>query len=272
MRILFLGDIFARSGREAVISALPGLRHDLNTDIIIANGENAAHGFGITDKICAELFASGIDIITGGNHSFDKQEIIPYIEETPCLIRPLNLHGDYPGKGYVIHETDRYRVLVINVLGNIFMNYHYDNAFTALERIIPKSSPMESGFDAVIVDFHGETTSEKNCAAYYFDGRVTMLIGTHTHIPTADHRILPHGTAYQTDVGMCGDYYSSIGIMYESAISRILGTLPMTKIQPAEGQATICGIFVETDNKTGLAQSIHPIRIGPNISNSMKYL
>lgn len=272
MKILFLGDIVGKSGREAVIDAVPNLRRDLQLDCLIVNGENAAHGFGISPTICDNLLNCGVDIVTGGNHSWDKPDIIEYIKQQPRLLRPINMPEQQPGKGYIIYEIADYRILVVNAMGNLFMPANSNDLFAALDRVVPQSSPMEAGFDAVIVDIHAEATSEKNCAGQFLDGRASMVVGTHTHIPTADHRILPNGTAYQSDVGMCGDYHSIIGMSIDTALPRATGAIPFQRLQPAEDAATICGLYIETDIKTGLAQSLHPIRIGANLSNSMKYL
>ncbi len=262
MKLLFLGDIVGRSGRDAVIKRLPDLRTSLELDFVVANGENAAAGFGLTGKICDALFAAGVDVITGGNHSWDQREIIPYISQQPRLLRPENYPAGTPGKGAGLFAARGGRkVLVVNVMGRLFMD-PLDCPFATLDRILPKGGPKGGGGDAVLVDLHGEATSEKAALAHYADGRASLAVGSHTHAPTADAQILPGGTAYQTDAGMCGDYDSVIGMKKEVAIDRFVRKIRGERLEPAGGEATLCGTYVETDDATGLATHVAPLRQG----------
>jgi 2',3'-cyclic-nucleotide 2'-phosphodiesterase len=260
MRFLLCGDIVGRSGREVVIAQMPRLRRELGLDFVIANGENAAHGFGINDTICAELYAAGVDVITTGNHVWDRREIIPYIGGDPRLLRPINFPPGTPGSGHALLAlADGRRLLVVNAMARLFMDA-IDDPFAALDRLLAEHPLGE--VDAVLVDFHGEATSEKMSMGHFCDGRVSAVIGTHSHVPTADHQILPHGTAYMTDAGMCGDYDSVIGMQKESAVGRFVRKMPGERLQVAEGPGTLCAAFVETDDATGLARRIAPLRLG----------
>ena len=262
MRVMFLGDIVGRAGRDAVLSNVERLRRQLNLDFVVANGENAAHGFGITGTICNDLLEAGVDVITGGNHSWDRSEILEFIEDEPRLMRPANFPSGTPGRGVGVFETAAgHRVLVINVMCRLFMEL-LDNPFDALESALPNDLPSHAGFDFVLVDVHGEATSEKYGVGHFCDGRASLVVGTHTHVPTADAHVMANGTAYQTDAGMCGDYNSVIGMQKEGSLDRFLGRLPRPRMAPAEGEATLCGCVVETDPRTGLATSIEPIRTG----------
>ena len=268
MKVLFLGDIVGRAGRDAVVAELPRLREQLGLDFVVVNGENAAHGFGISPKICDELFDVGVDVITGGNHSWDRAEILTYIDEEPRLLRPANFPPGTPGKGTGVYESrGGHRVLVINIMCRLFME-SLDNPFEALDRALPDGLPFDVGMDFVLVDMHGEATSEKYGIGHFSDGRASLVVGTHTHVPTGDAHILENGTAYQTDAGMCGDYDSIIGMDKDAALSRFLGHLPKPRLSPAEGEATVCGTVVETDPKTGLAVSIQPLRVGGKLARA----
>jgi metallophosphoesterase (TIGR00282 family) len=252
MRLLFLGDLVGRSGRSAAIEALPALRTRLSLDCIIVNGENAAGGFGITSQIATEVFDAGADAITLGNHAFDNREIIGHLPREPRIVRPVNLPKGAPGRGATLVELrDGRRVLVINALGRIFMQPH-DDPFAAVEREL-EACPLGLACDAAVVDFHAEATSEKQAMGYWCDGRASLVVGTHTHIPTADTRVLSKGTAYQTDAGMCGDYDSVIGMDKEEPLRRFVTGLPSGRFEPKIGDASLCGVFVETDDDTGLA-------------------
>jgi len=262
MKVLFLGDIVGRTGREAVLREVPRLRKELSLDCIVVNGENAAHGFGISPSICEDLFSAGVDVITGGNHSWDRQEILDFIEDEPRLMRPANYPDGTPGRGVAVFDLPSgHRVLVINVMCRLFMEA-MDNPFVVLEKALPQGAPAENGFDFVLVDMHGEATSEKYGIGHFCDGRASLIVGTHTHVPTADAHILEFGSGYQTDAGMCGDYDSVIGMLKTTSLSRLMGELPKPRMSPAEGEATVCGTLVETDPKTGLPTSIEPIRVG----------
>jgi metallophosphoesterase (TIGR00282 family) len=264
MRLLLCGDIVGRSGRSVVIDNIPRLRRALGLDFVVANGENAAHGFGITDTICAELYAAGVDVITTGNHVWDKREIIPYIDGDPRLLRPINFPPGTPGRGHGIFSLpDGRKLLVVNAMARLFMDA-IDDPFAGVEKLL-EAHPL-GAVEAILVDFHGEATSEKMSMGHFCDGRASAVIGTHSHVPTADHQILPKGTAYQTDAGMCGDYDSVIGMQKESAVARFVRKMPGERLQVAEGEATLCGAFIETDDATGLARRIAPVRLGGRLS------
>jgi hypothetical protein len=261
MRILFIGDIVGRSGRAIVLERLPALIKDWKLDFVGINGENAAGGFGITETICNELVAAGADAITLGNHAWDQRDALVFIERTPQLVRPLNYPPGTPGRGAALFEArNGARILVANLMGRIFMD-PLDDPFTAIEKELSVCT-LKSGADAILVDIHCEATSEKQSMAHFLDGRASAVVGTHTHVPTADHQILPHGTAYVTDVGMTGDYDSVIGMTKDEPLSRFLRRIPSGRLEPAAGPATLCGIAVETDDRTGLAARIGAVRLG----------
>src|SRR5438874_8893308 len=262
MRLVFLGDIVGRPGRDAVFRELPRLRQRYSPDLVAINGENAAHGFGITEDILRQILDAGADVVTLGNHSFDQREALVFIERYPNLLRPLNYPDDVPGRGVGLFPTaSGRRVLVINVMGRVMIEPMLNDPFPALMREL-ELCPLREGCDAILIDLHAEATSEKMALAHYFDGRASLIVGTHTHVPTADHQILKGGTAYMSDAGMCGDYDSVIGMAKEEPINRFLHKLPVERLKPAEGEATISGVAVETDDQTGLARKIAPIRIG----------
>ena len=267
MRLLFIGDVMGRSGRTAVAAELPGLRAAWTLDCVVVNGENAAGGAGITETICAALIAAGADAVTLGNHAFDQREALIFIERQPRLVRPLNYPPGTPGPGATLVElADGRRVLVINVMGRVFMDA-LDDPFAGLEREV-EACPLGAGCDAMVIDVHAEATSEKLALAHSFDGRASMIVGTHTHVPTADHQILPHGTAYQSDAGMTGDYDSVIGVEKDEPIRRFVRKLPGGRYEPAGGPATLCGLAVETDDATGLATRVAPVRVGGRLSQA----
>ena len=266
MRLLFIGDVVGRAGREAVLSRLPGLKRDWKLDCVIINGENAAGGFGITEAICDEFIAAGADCVTLGNHAWDQREALVFIERQPRLIRPLNYPVGTPGRGANLIETDKgERVLVMNLLRRIFMD-PLDDPFAAAEREIA-ICPLGLACDAFVIDMHAETTSEKQAMAHFCDGRVSMVVGSHTHVPTADAQILPGGTAFLTDAGMTGDYDSVIGMDKEEPIRRFTRKLPGSRFEPANGPATLCGVAVET-GKNGLATKIAPVRLGGRLAQA----
>jgi len=261
VKILFLGDIVGRAGRDAVVQYLPQLQKSLNPDIVIANGENAAAGFGITQKIARELFTLGIHCITTGNHVWDQRELIGQIDQEPNLLRPLNLTEGAPGRGYsVITTAAGQKILVINAMGRLFMDAH-DDPFAVTNKLLGQYR-LGQTVSAIFMDFHGEASSEKMAFGHFLDGRVSAVVGTHTHVPTADAMILPGGTAYQTDAGMCGDYDSVIGMKKDVPVARFTRKLPTDRLSPADGAGTLCGVFVTTQDQTGLALSIRPVRIG----------
>lgn len=273
MKILFLGDILGRTGRKGVLDVLPNLLERSLIDCVCVNGENAAAGFGITSRIVESLLSAGVDVITLGNHAFDNKEILTRFSDYPQLIRPLNIARAAPGVGSVMISTRTgKRVLVLNVLGRVFMNPSYEDPFLAVDKVLQKT-PLKSvgGPDAVVIDIHAETTSEKMALAHWVDGRASVVVGTHTHVPTADHQILPKGTAYQTDVGMCGDYDSVIGMEKTEPIRRFVTGMSSERFKPSMNAATICGIFIETDDETGLATQIMPFRHGGILSQTCPF-
>ncbi|MGD9538011.1 MAG: TIGR00282 family metallophosphoesterase [Alphaproteobacteria bacterium] len=265
MRILFLGDIVGRSGRDVIARELPGIRERLALDFVIVNGENAAGGFGITGEICRTLYQVGADVLTLGNHAWDQRETLSYIETDPRLLRPLNYPPGTPGRGAATFKTrDGRSVLVIQLMGRLFMD-PLDCPFLTVAAELEKHR-LGATVDAIVVDIHAEATSEKQALGYFLDGRVSLAVGTHTHVPTADQRILPKGTAYQTDAGMCGAYESVIGMEIGLAVERFVRKLPTARLEPAQGEATISGVLVETDDRTGLAKSVAPLRVGGGLT------
>ena len=257
MRLLILGDIMGESGRNAIKKNLPRIISKNKIDFIIVNGENAANdGRGITKEIAEEFFLLGVNVITSGNHIWDKQETTNYIDKQNRLLRPANLAEGSPGKGYEIYlsKDKKYKIGVVNLMGNVFMR-KTDDVFKVAQNI-RKKIILKKNVDFLVVDFHGEITSEKAAIGHFFDGLSTCVVGTHTHIPTADTRILEKGTAYQTDIGMCGDYNSVIGMNKENSIKRFLKDKDAVKHFPAEGEGTLSGIIVETNIETGLAKKV----------------
>ncbi|WP_018980310.1 TIGR00282 family metallophosphoesterase [Saccharibacter floricola] len=268
MRLLFLGDIVGRSGREAVLKGLPRWREELRLDAVVVNAENASHGFGLSPQIARDLLEGGVDAITLGNHTWDRRDLIGQIDQFPQVVRPANYPAGTPGQGGCVVEVSRGRkILVVNVMGRVFMDA-LDDPFRAVENILSQHR-LGVSVHAIVLDVHAETTSEKMGFGHLFDGRVSLVVGTHTHIPTADHRILPNGTAYQTDAGMCGDYDSVIGMEKNNAVRRLLKKVPTERFQPAMGTASVCGLMVETDDKTGLAVKVCPFRQGGELSAYM---
>jgi 2',3'-cyclic-nucleotide 2'-phosphodiesterase len=268
MRILFVGDVVGRSGRTIVYERLPGLIRDWKLDFVAINGENAAGGFGVTEVIYRELIDAGADVITGGNHSWDQKEALVFIERAPKLLRPINFPAGTPGRGAAMYETKSgARVLVVNAMGRIFMD-PLDDPFGAVDRELA-ACPLRQGADAIIVDFHGEATSEKQAMGYFCDGRASLVVGTHTHAPTADLRILSGGTAFISDVGMTGDYDSVIGMDKEEPLQRFTRRITSARFEAASGLATLCAVAVETDPKTGLAMRSAPVRIGGCLDQAM---
>ena len=263
MRFAFFGDVVGRTGREGLAEHLPGLRRELGLEFVIVNAENAAAGFGITESTARNLFDSGADALTLGNHAWDQKEALTYIVREPRLIRPLNYPAlaDAPGRGAQMFETGSgKRILVINLLGRIHMD-SLDDPFAAVDRAL-EASPLGAVADAIVVDMHAEITSEKMGMGHFCDGRASLVVGTHTHVPTADAQILPGGTAYQTDAGACADYDSVIGNDKEEPLRRFTTRISGGRFKPAEGPATVCGVYVETDDATGLARRIEPVRVG----------
>jgi metallophosphoesterase (TIGR00282 family) len=264
MRLLFLGDIVGRSGRKVVVDALPGLRRRYALDVVIINGENSAGGFGITEAIMDELLEAGADAVTLGNHAFDQKEALVFIERQPRLVRPINYPKGTPGRGAtMVKAASGAEVLVINAMGRIFMP-ELDDPFRAVDAELC-ACRLKEGADAIVVDFHAEATSEKQALGFFVDGRASAVIGTHTHVPTADDRVLPGGTAYISDAGMCGDYNSVLGMDIEEPLSRFLTKIPRSRFEPANGPATLSGLAVDIDDTTGLARHCGALRIGPHL-------
>jgi len=262
------GDVLGKSGRQAILENITDLRARLKVDFVMVNGENAAHGFGITEKICASFYEVGVDVITTGNHVWDQREVMNYIDSDPKLLRPINYPKGTPGAGFGVFETTvGKKVMVMNLMGRLFMD-SLDDPFQAAEGLFDKYK-LGQGVDVIIVDMHAETTSEKMAMGHYCDGRASVVVGTHTHVPTADAQVLPGGTAYQTDMGMCGDYNSVIGMGKEAALARFTKKVPAGRLEPMDGEATLCGVFVETDDTTGLAKSVEPVRIGGRLHEAL---
>ena len=267
MKILVLGDVMGVSGRNALNKKLPGLIFNNEIDFVIVNGENSADdGKGITQDIAEEFFKIGVDAITSGNHIWDKQETANYISKENRLLRPANLIEGSPGRGYEIYvsKNKKYKIGVINLMGNVFMRKTED-VFQEAQKI-KKKMILKKNLDFLVVDFHGEITSEKMATGHFFDGEATCVVGTHTHVPTADTRILEKGTAYQTDIGMCGDYNSVIGMNKENSIKRFLKNKDAINHFPAEGEGTLSGVIVETDTNTGLAKNVIRIIDGGSLT------
>lgn len=261
MKILFLGDVVGRNARDEVIRRAPELRKAHALDAIIVNVENAAHGFGVTTQICDDFYKAGIDCLTTGNHVWDQREIIPYIEKDPRLLRPLNFPDGTPGRGaYVIETAKGQKILVANIMARLYMDA-LDDPFAAAAKLV-QAYRLGQNVNAIFVDFHGEASSEKQAMGNYLDGRVSFVVGTHTHVPTADTRILPGGTGFQTDAGMCGCFDSVIGMDKTLATNRFVRKMPGEKLFPAEGPVTLCGVMLETDDKTGLCVKAAPFREG----------
>jgi metallophosphoesterase (TIGR00282 family) len=266
VRLIFLGDVVGRAGREAVARELPLIRERYQPDLVVLNGENAAHGFGITEDILQGFLAAGADVVTLGNHSFDQREALVFIERYPNLLRPVNWPQGCPGRGTALVDTaSGKRVLVMQAMGRVMIEPMLDDPFPVVERELA-ACPLGLACDAVLIDFHAEATSEKMAFGHFCDGRASLVVGTHTHVPTGDHQILPGGTAYLSDAGMCGDYDSVIGMSKEEPLQRFLRKLPVERMRPAEGPATVCGVAIETDERTGFATMIAPIRIGGRLA------
>jgi metallophosphoesterase (TIGR00282 family) len=268
MKILVLGDVMGAAGRKVLNQKLPNLIKEHNINFVVINGENAADdGRGITQNIAEEFFKNGVDVITSGNHIWDKKETTAYIDKENRLLRPANLVAGSPGKGYEIYfsKDKKYKVGVVNLMGNVFMR-KTDDVFKEAQKI-KKKMTLKKNVDFLIIDFHGEITSEKMATGHFFDGQATCVVGTHTHVPTADTRILEKGTAYQTDIGMCGDYNSVIGMNKENSIKRFLKEKGALQHFPAEGIGTLSGIIVETNTETGLANKIMRVIDGGSLIN-----
>src|SRR5579884_1456438 len=267
MRILFVGDIVGRSGRTAFCERLPKLVREWKLDLVVANGENAAGGFGITEVIYNELVEAGADAITLGNHAWDQREALVFIERAPRLIRPINYPSGTPGRGAALIETKNgKRALVINVMGRIFMDA-LDDPFAAVDRELA-ACVLGRDADVAVVDMHCEATSEKQAMGFFCDGRASLVVGTHTHVPTADLRVIPGGTAFVSDVGMTGDFDSVIGMAKEEPLQRFLRRVSSARFEPAIGPATLCAVAVETDAASGLATRVAAVRLGGSLDQA----
>jgi len=268
MRILFCGDVVGRSGRKAIHTWVPRLKKELKLDCIIVNGENAASGFGVTRKICQGFFDDGVNAITCGDHSFDQNEMMLAIDDYPNVLRPLNFPKVLPGAGSCILNINGKRVAVLHLLGQLFLRFQVSSPFEAVEEWLHHHK-LRQNVDAIIVDFHAEATSEAMGMGHYLDGKVSLVTGSHTHVPTADAQILPGGTAYQTDAGMCGDYDSVIGFSKQISITTFFRQIRTEKMVPANEEGTLCGTYVEIDDNTGLATRVEMVRVGGRLSKSV---
>ena len=267
MRILFLGDVVGITGCSKLMSNLLNEIKSKKIDFVIVNGENSApQGVGLTKEICNDFFNCGVDVITTGNHVWDQKEIMGYIEKEERLLRPKNLFEPAPGKGFnIFNIKENIKIGVLNLMGNVFMK-KCEDVFEISEKFM-KQYKLKHDYDLLVVDFHGEITSEKNAIGYFFDGKASLVVGTHTHIPTNDARILNNGTGYQTDAGMCGDYNSVIGMNAENSLNRFLKKKSI-KHFPAIGEATLCGVIVDCNIETGLANNIESYISGGQLNNN----
>ena len=265
---MFLGDVMGRSGRTALAERLPGLRTEWALDFVVVNGENASAGLGLTGDHARALLEAGADCLTLGDHAFDQKDMLQFIEAEPRVIRPLNYAKGAPGKGArVFTARGGRKVLVTQALGQVFMKRPFDDPFSAVDAVL-RAHPLGGMASAVIVDMHCEATSEKMAMGHWCDGRASLVVGTHTHVPTADAQVLPGGTAYLTDAGMCGDYNSVIGMDKAEPMRRFITGMPKARFEPAEGPATLSGVYVETDDRTGLATRVVPVRIGGRLAEA----
>jgi metallophosphoesterase (TIGR00282 family) len=269
MRILFLGDVMGRAGRSAVVNKLPKLKADLRVDFAVVNGENATSGVGLSSAHAKSLLEAGADALTLGDHAFDQKDMLQFIEQEPRIIRPINFSKAAPGKGARIFSAPNgRRILVAQVLGQVFMKRPFDDPFSALDGLL-RQYPRGGQVQASLIDIHCEATSEKMAVGHFCDGRASVVVGTHTHVPTADAMVLPGGTAYLSDAGMCGDYHSVIGMKKDEPLRRFITGMPKGRFEPALGEATLSGLFVETDDRTGAAISVSPVRLGGHLPEQM---
>ncbi|HBH00022.1 MAG TPA: metallophosphoesterase [Rhodobacteraceae bacterium] len=262
MRILFLGDVVGRAGRAAIADRLAGLKAECGVDFAIVNGENATGGHGLSPDHAAGLLAAGADCVTLGDHAFDQKDMLSFIDGEPRILRPLNIGKAAPGRGARVFDVPGgRRILVAQALGRVFMRQPFDDPFAALDTVL-RAHPRGGQVHAALVDFHAEATSEKMAMGHFCDGRASAVVGTHTHVPTADAQVLPGGTGYLTDAGMCGDYNSVIGMEAAEPLRRFVTGLPRGRFTPALGPVTLSGVLVDTDDATGRATAIHPLRAG----------
>ncbi|MFP4273592.1 MAG: TIGR00282 family metallophosphoesterase [Paracoccaceae bacterium] len=269
MKLLFLGDVMGRAGRKAVTERLPKLREAWRLDFVVVNGENASHGAGLTGPHAKALLEAGADCITLGDHAFDQKDMLSFIEQEPRVLRPLNFAKAAPGKGArVFQARGGQKVLVAQALGRVFMNRQFDDPFSAVDAVL-RAHPRGGMVQAALIDMHCEATSEKMGMGHFCDGRASVVVGTHTHIPTADAQILPRGTAFQSDAGMCGDYNSVIGMQKEEPMRRFVTGMAKGRFTPAEGEATLSGLYVETDDRTGAATRVRMVREGGRLDEAL---
>lgn len=262
MRILFFGDVLGRSGRTALVKQIPILREKLRFDFLIVNAENATNGLGLSAQHANELLEAGVDVITLGDHAFDQRDMLAEVDKNKQILRPVNLSSSCPGAGARIYQTaGGKKIMVIQALGQVFMKQAYDNPFAALDAVLNKTR-LGGEVQAIVVDFHAEATSEKVAMGHFLDGRASLVVGTHTHVPTSDARILSQGTGYLTDAGMSGDYDSVIGMKKEEPLRRFVSGIAKGRFQTADGKATLCGVLIETDDSTGLCKSIRQVKSG----------
>ncbi|ASP22835.1 YmdB-like protein [Antarctobacter heliothermus] len=268
MKILFLGDVMGRAGRQGISERLPALRKDWRLDFVIVNGENATNGAGLSGEHAKAIFEAGADVITLGDHAFDQKEMLTHIEGDTRIIRPLNIARQAPGRGAAMYKDARGRkVLVAQALGQVFMSRNYDSPFVAIDDLL-KRHPLGGQAQAIVVDMHCEATSEKMGMGHFCDGRASLVVGTHTHVPTSDAQILPGGTALLTDAGMCGDYNSVIGMDPAEPLRRFVNGMGKSRFNPALGEATLSGVYVETDDATGKAVTVKMVRQGGRLEQS----
>lgn len=266
MKLLFLGDVMGRAGRQAVAEALPKLRNEWKLDFVVVNGENASGGMGLTAAHAKLFLEAGADCVTLGDHAFDQRDMLQFIESEPRVIRPLNFAKDAPGRGHRVFQDGRGRkVLVAQVLGQVFMKRAFDDPFSAIDTVL-RTHTRGGGVQASLVDMHCEATSEKMAMGHFCDGRASVVVGTHTHVPTGDAQILPGGTAFQTDAGMCGDYLSVIGMDKAEPMRRFVTGMGKERFTPAMGAVTLSGLYVETDDATGRAQRVEMVRQGGRLA------
>ncbi|MCC6864220.1 MAG: TIGR00282 family metallophosphoesterase [Rhodobacteraceae bacterium] len=268
MKLLFLGDVMGKTGRTAIAESLPSLRAEWDLDFVVVNGENASSGMGLTPEHAKVILAAGADCITLGDHAFDHKDMLQFIETEPRIVRPLNFSKVAPGKGFRIFEaTQGRKVLVAQVLGQVFMKRPFDDPFSAIEGVL-KTYSLGGFVQAVVVDVHAEATSEKMAMGHWCDGQASLVVGTHTHVPTGDAMILNGGTAYLTDAGMCGDYDSVIGVEKLEPLRRFITGMSKARFEPAVGPATLSGVYVETDDQTGKALRVRMIRVGGRLEEA----
>ncbi|PZO63115.1 MAG: metallophosphoesterase [Paracoccus denitrificans] len=269
MRVLFLGDVMGRAGRRAITERLGALKATLKADFTVVNGENASGGMGLTGSHAKLILDAGADCVTLGDHAFDQKDMLQFIETEPRVIRPLNFSREAPGRGARVFSDARGRkILVTQVLGQVFMKRPFDDPFSAVDQVL-RAHPPGGLVQASLLDFHAEVTSEKMAMGHYCDGRASVVVGTHTHVPTADTMILNRGTAYQSDAGMCGDYDSVIGMSKDEPMRRFLTGMSRDRFTPAEGEATLSGVLVVTDDRTGLAKAVAPVREGGRLAQAI---